>query len=332
MAKKSFKINSSLATAMNETVSAAKNNAGDLHVEIIPLHKIKLDQDNPRELNITITDITQGINKNDPLKKIKQIEKDSLSSISKSILDQGIINPVLVYKDEDSYQLIAGERRTLGSFLASKIDIPAKVLTVRPNPLKLSLLQWIENIERKDLSLGEKVNNLTKIVSAYTLKNKIAFNGIKVEELGELLGCSTQLASNYKVVMNSSKNLLSAINLGKINNLKKAALICRSPEYLESILIDECIRGATEKNLKDIVTKDKKEKINSVTNKSRDKKFTKFKLGATSNPKVAKIILDSLLLNPVFTNVKKHIEPEALSDPKYLNKVFNDLIKLLEEA
>lgn len=332
MAKKSFKINNNLANAMNETVNAAKNNAGELHIEIIPLHKIVLDQENPRELHLSITDLTKGINKEDPLKKIKLLEKESLSSISKSILDQGIINPVLVYKDGEHYKLIAGERRTLGSTLAGKTDIPAKVLTSKPNPLKLSLLQWIENIERKDLTLGEKINNLGKIVYAYTTKNNISFSEVKVEQLGNLLGCSTQLASNYKVVLNGSEKLLAIIHTGSINNLKKAALICRAPEYLETLLIDACIKGATEKDLKDIVAKDKKQQRKSTEIKSRGKPATKFKLGATSNPKVAKIILDSLLANPLLSKFKNNIEPKSLDNPKYLNKIFNDLLLLLEEA
>ena len=89
----------------------------------------------------------------------------------------------MVYKHGEKYRLIAGERRTLASILAGKADIQAKILDARPDELKISLLQWIENIERKDLSLWERLNNLEKIVHAYAESKNIPPNQVSITEL-----------------------------------------------------------------------------------------------------------------------------------------------------
>ncbi|MEM1003527.1 MAG: ParB/RepB/Spo0J family partition protein, partial [Bacteroidota bacterium] len=198
MAKKSFKIKENLAEALGDTVNSAKNNAGELYVEIIPLRKIELDPDNPRDLALSFEDLYQGISNQDETLERKNTEKEALASLTKSIKEQGIINPIVVYKYHDRYRLIAGERRTLASILAEKADIPAKVLTSRPDQLKLSLLQWIENIEREDLTLWERLRNLEKILSAYAQSKQKKVADTSPTELSQLLGCSLQQGINYR--------------------------------------------------------------------------------------------------------------------------------------
>lgn len=330
MAKKSFKINSSLVNALNETVSAAKNNAGDLNIEAISLDKVSLDPHNPRELLITITDVKNGINQTDPDRKQKLADIESLRSLSKSITEQGIINPILVYKDHEGYKLIAGERRTLASILSKKQDIPARVLSEKPDSLKYSLLQWIENIEREDLTLGEKLSNLEKIINAYASSKNQDSRETKMEDIANLLGCSNQLASNYKAVVFSTDELRSAIDNGKVKNLKKAALIARAPDDLKTLLISECSKGATEKNLKQLIV-EKNKTAPKFNLEKRGKTTTNFKLN-TKNPDTARIILDSILKHPKLTHLKKELDKGSLSEPRYVNKMFDQIIKSLEEA
>lgn len=332
MARKKFSINSNLADAMNETVSAARNNAGDLRVESIPLTKIELDPNNPRELSITINDLLTGILPNDPLKVDKNTDKDSLVSLSKSIVDQGIINPIVVYKNVDKYTLVAGERRTLASIIADKKDIPARILNEKPDELKLSLLQWIENIEREDLSLGEKLSNLKSIIGSFCkIKNK-EFNSITVEDIQALVGCAKGLASYYRTVLNAPEIITLAIKTGKINTLKKAALICKSSKEIQDSLIKACADGATEKELKSIVREFEMSKKKPVKKSAAGAPSKKFKLGSTTNPNVVRLLLESILMNPQFQSFKENVNFDSIKEPKYANKIFNELIKSLEEA
>jgi ParB family chromosome partitioning protein len=166
MTKKSFKIQANLAQALDETVNSAHNNAGELFIQAIPIKKIKIDPHNPRELELPVR-LNESIE--DLINHVPSatISKLGLDSLAESIKTQGVINPILVYKNNDHYQLIAGHRRTLAAVLAQKIDIPAKILNHKPDELQISQLQWIENIEREDLSLWERLCNLEKIVSSF---------------------------------------------------------------------------------------------------------------------------------------------------------------------
>ncbi len=332
MTKKTFKIKGNLAEALGDTVNSAINNAGELHIEIIPLRKIILDQNNPRELIINFRDLHEGFDKSDPDIQRKIAEKETLSSLAKSIVEQGIINPIVVYKENEHYQLIAGERRTLASIIANKQDIPAKILTSKPDPLKMSLIQWIENIEREDLSLWERMRNLEKIISAYsTAKNK------KSEEItptivSQLLGCSLQQAVNYNNVLNASINIKEHIKKGTIKNIEKAAFIAKSNEASEQPLLQLCLQGATLAQLKNEFKKINSEHLAEKSNTVlRNNNKAKISVETHISEKVAKNIIEIVLQNENFNHLSNEFKEINWQEKKSISNAFNRLLKLLEE-
>lgn len=328
MAKKSFKIKGSLAEALDDTVSSAKNNAGELHVEIIPLRKIELDPDNPRDLALNFEDLYQGLSKKDSAFERKNMEKEALASLAKSIKEQGIINPIVVYKYHDQYRLIAGERRTLASILAEKSDIPAKVLTTRPDQLKLSLLQWIENIEREDLTLWERLRNLEKILNAYAEAHKKDPADISPTELSQLLGCSLQQGVNYRHVLNASDELRKHIQLGEIKNIEKAAFIAKSPNKIQEMLTQACLNGSTLSELKKLSYQTHSNKVI----KGKNSQQSKINFGHTVNTQVAKIIIDTVLEHKNFQHLTSKFRDIRWDNHKSVSTAFRQLVKLLEQA
>ena len=328
MAKKSFKIRGNLAEALDDTVSSAKNNAGELHIEVIPLRKIALDPENPRDLLLSFEDLYEGISGNDTEKKRKTAEKEALNSMMKSINDQGVINPVVVYKHGEQYRLIAGERRTLSSILAGKIDIPAKVLTARPDPLKLSLLQWIENIEREDLTLWERLRNLEKILAAFVENQEKALKEITATELSQLLGCSLQQGANYRNVLSASDHLREFIKSGAIKNIEKAAFIAKSPTALQASLIQACVDGNTLSEMKKMAKANQGSKSKSTAGRPS----TKINFGSTSNTQVANTILDCVISNKSLEKYTANLGDIKWDDHKSIATAFRQLIKSLEQA
>jgi len=328
MAKKSFKIRGNLAEALGDTVSSARNNAGELHVEIIPLRKIELDPDNPRDLALSFEDLYQGILKKDDSFGRKTAEQEALASLTKSIKEQGVINPIVVYKYNDQYRLIAGERRTLASILAEKADIPARVLTSRPDQLKLSLIQWIENIEREDLTLWERLRNLEKILNAYAEAKQKKATEISPTELGQLLGCSLQQGVNYRHVLNASDELRKHIQSGEIKNIEKAAFIAKSPATLQSTLTQACLNGSTLSELKKI----SRETPSINTKPGRHNAQPKINLGSTESTKVAKTIIHTVLEHESFKHLNDRFNSIRWDDHKSIAMAFRQLVKLLEQA
>lgn len=328
MAKKSFKIKGNLAEALGDTVTSAMNNAGELHIEIIPIRKISLDPENPRDLVLGFDDLYKGLLEADKHFKRKTAEKESLSSLASSIKSQGIINPIVVYKYHDQYRLIAGERRTLASIIAERVDIPAKVLTTRPDQLKLSLIQWIENIEREDLTLWERLNNLEKILFAYAEHKNINIKDISPTDLKNLLGCSLQHAVNYHHLLNSPEILKTQIQQGEIKNIDKAAFISKSSTTIQPTLVKACLQGATLSELKKISYDS-----NSMSAISKRSDInSKIHFGFTNNVNVAKKIVETLIKSQDFQHLNDKFENIRLDDHKSITNAFRQILKLLEKA
>lgn len=329
MAKKSFKIRDNLAAALGDTVSSARNNAGELHIEIIPLRKISLDQDNPRDLALSFDDLYTGLSENDKLYKRKALELATLSSLAKSITEQGVINPIVVYKQGELYKLIAGERRTLASIIAKKSDIPAKVLTSKPDQLKLSLIQWIENIEREDLSLWERIRNLDKILLAYANGENKQPSEVIPTELARLLGCSLQQGVNYCHILNASNELRKYIQSNEIKNIEKAAVIAKSPTAIQPALIQACLAGATFVELKKLSGEVSAAQIVASTKTKNPN--TKVNLGSTKSTQTAKTIIDVVLSHRKFQHLSSSLGDVRWDDHRSVSVAFKQLLKLLEQ-
>lgn len=332
--KKSFSISNALMQGLEQTVMAAQNYSGELRIEVIPLKKLETDPDNPRDLALNFDDLHLGLAKDDKHYQRKIQEKDTLQTIAHSIKTQGIINPIVVYKHGEKYRLIAGERRALASIIAGKEDIQANVVEKKPEPLKLSLLQWIENIEREDLTLWERLRNLEKIIAAYAQENKKPPTEITPTDLSRLLGCSLPLAMNYVVVLNASAALKTLIQENSIKNLEKAAAIAKAPLIMQSQMMNSCLAGATLKQLKAIIT-DFEKKTAAATIKqsdSRGRKSSQINLGSTRNTKLAKSMFNALLEHQHAHTLKHEFAALNWEDYKAVTHAFRKLINHLEKT
>ena len=330
--KKVFSIGRSLSEGLEQTIAAAHNYSSDLRVDIIPLKKIETDPENPRSLSISLADVLTEISQDDPLYSTKLNEIESLQSLAKSIQDQGIINPILVYELNGMYRLIAGERRSLASALAKKTDIQAKIIDGKPNELKIRVLQWIENIERSDLSLMERMDNLDKIVTAFAKQKNVLPKDVKLTEISQLIGCVKSHAMNLKTVLNADDELKSLIACNKIRNLEKAALIANiNSTDVRQQAIERCINGATLKELKALIDDEKSpsKAINFLKTNVKDSKLINF--GSTANINVARVVLDSILNNSELSTLTNDFIDIDFNNPHVISQTFKVLVKKLEQ-
>jgi len=128
----------------NETVSA-KNAAA----EKISITSISPRKDQPR----------------------KNFDKESLELLADSVSKFGVLQPILVRKDEfdpTSYEIIAGERRWRAAKLAGLSDIPAVV--IESDELKTAQLSIIENVQREDLNPVEEAMAYRTLIDKFNLK------------------------------------------------------------------------------------------------------------------------------------------------------------------
>ena len=110
----------------------------------------------------------------------KQFQEEEILALSKSIENQGILQPILVRKHtskEGKYEIIAGERRWRAAQIAKAHDVPVvlKDLDDR-NALEISLM---ENLQRQDLNPLEESEGYLRLVEDF---------GNTQEEIAERLG------------------------------------------------------------------------------------------------------------------------------------------------
>lgn len=330
--KKVFSIGNALSRGLEETIESAQHYSSALRIDVIPLRKIELDPANPRDLALTLHDVQHGISQHDSEKTRKASELASLQSIAHSIKTHGIINPITVYKHGEQYRLVAGERRTLASILAGNTDIQATILDEKPDALKISLLQWIENIERSDLSLWERLTNLEKIMGAYATAKGVTTQQITITELSQLLGCVKSHAMNYKTIMNADQELKQLIVDNKIKNLEKAALIADiKAQDVRSQAIDACIAGATLKQLKNIAERAQQKLVPIKALETRGRHTTAINFGVTKNIEVAKTIIESLLTHHQLAHLAASFHNVDWSNHRTVADTFQRLLVTLEK-
>ena len=83
--RKSFSINQSLSKSLEETVSAAHDFTGELFLDVVPVERLELDPENPRELHLEFKDILEGFDPKSANAAHKTKELAGLESLSKSI-------------------------------------------------------------------------------------------------------------------------------------------------------------------------------------------------------------------------------------------------------
>ena len=109
----------------------------------------------------------------------REFDKEAINALAASIKEHGVLQPIVVTKEDGKYKIVAGERRWRASKIAGLKKIPAIIRTVdSQNRLELSI---IENAQREDL-------NAIELATAYAkLKNQ--FNR-SVEDIATKVGKS----------------------------------------------------------------------------------------------------------------------------------------------
>ena len=125
-----------------------------------------------------------SVNPNQPRREFDPI---ALQELADSIAEIGIIQPITLRKlNEDSYQIIAGERRYRASILAGLKTIPAYIRTADDeNVMEMAL---IENIQREDLNSLEIALAYQHLIEQYELTQ---------ERLSERIGKKRTTIANY---------------------------------------------------------------------------------------------------------------------------------------
>jgi ParB family transcriptional regulator, chromosome partitioning protein len=138
---------------------------------------------------------------------------DEMDQLAASIRRHGLLQPIVVSRSGDGYELIAGHRRVLAARLAGRTSVPAVVREDVSDRLELAL---IENLQRSDLNGLEVGRAYRLLMDTY---------GLTQQQLGERVGKAQSTIANTLRLLDAPQILQDALSEGKITEAHMRALL-----------------------------------------------------------------------------------------------------------
>jgi ParB family chromosome partitioning protein len=201
--------------------------------------------------------VTPGGGQEVPIQKIVpnphqprlHFDEEKLKELSESIKEHGILQPLVVTKSGDQYELIAGERRLQAAKKAGLTTVPVIVRDVtEQQKLELAI---IENIQRHNLNPIEEAKAYLRLVDEFSLPQ---------EKVAEKMGKSRSSVANTLRLLHLPVEIQRAVSEGKISEgHAKALLAIENPEkqraVFDLIIKEELTVRETETKVRSISVK-----------------------------------------------------------------------------
>ena len=171
-------------------------------------------------------------------------EDESLKELSESIKQHGVIQPIIVRKVGDKYEIIAGERRYRASKLAGIKTIPALVRNI--DDKEAAKVALLENLQRQDLS---------PIEEAKTYQTILKLDNLTQDELAKNLGKSQSAVANKLRLLNLEEDVQTALLNNEISERHARSLLPLDQEKQKELLDKIINERLTVKQLDDEIEK-----------------------------------------------------------------------------
>lgn len=186
----------------------------------------------------------------------KNFDKEKIEALAESIKEHGIIQPLIVNKENGIYYIIAGERRWRAAKVAGIKKIP--VIEKSATSKEIMELAIIENVQREDLNPVEEAEAYERLMKEYKMTQ---------EQVSSMVGKSRSAVANTLRLLNLSKKIRKSLISGEISAgqarpilaIEKATDQDKVAEYI--ILKDLSARQA-EEYVKKYISKQKKAEEN----------------------------------------------------------------------
>ena len=193
----------------------------------------------------------------------KRFDEESLQELADSIIEQGLMQPIIVRKSENNFEIIAGERRWRAAKLAKVDAIPVIVRDI--NDRTASIIALIENMQRVDLSAIEEAEGIKKMIDEF---------GMTHEEASDAVGKSRSAVSNLLRLLQLTDFVKDKLNLGDIDMGHARALISLSADQqnmvCQKIINEKLSVRKVEELIQSGITKVNNKKISKDNNKNND--------------------------------------------------------------
>jgi len=141
-----------------------------------------------------------------PYQPRKTFDADAIEELKTSIIEYGIIQPLILRRSIKGYEIVAGERRFRAAKEAGLEEIPAIVKEFDDN--KMMEIALLENLQREDLTIVEE---------AIAYKSLIEELKLTQEELSQKLGKSRSHIANTMRLLSLPAEIINYINNGELS-------------------------------------------------------------------------------------------------------------------
>ena len=157
----------------------------------------------------------------------KNFDKEKMEELKGSIKKHGIIQPIVVRKMANGYEIVAGERRLKAAKEIGLKNIPAIIKSF--NNEKSLEIALVENIQREDLNPVEQANAFKRLIDEFNLTQ---------QELAEVTGKSRALVTNTIRLLKLNPEIQKNISEGKISFGHAKLLLSIEDEEVQRAVCD----------------------------------------------------------------------------------------------
>ncbi len=180
-------------------------------------------------------------------------DEEGLKELSESIRQHGIIQPLVLRRLGDKYEIIAGERRFKAATMAGLKTVPAIISNIDDN--QSAEIALVENIQRR---------NLTPIEEAKSYRNLLDRGYMTQEQLAEKMGVSQSSIANKLRLLNLSEEVQDALLQEKISERHARSLLALPKEEQGEWLKKIISKRLTVRQLDLEIKKAKGEKVEEI--------------------------------------------------------------------
>ena len=179
-----------------------------------------------------------------PFQPRTDFDQESLSELTRSIQEKGVIQPITVRRTESGYQLISGERRLRATQAARLKQIPAYIIAVGTDEEMLELA-LIENIQREYLNSMEIANAYQRLIDECHMTQ---------DDIAKRVGKDRSTVTNFIRLLKLPTKIQDGLRKDKISMGHARALITLSNERIQLRLYERIIDGGLSvRKVEDIV-------------------------------------------------------------------------------
>ena len=190
----------------------------------------------------------------------KNFSNDDLQELANSIRETGIIQPIVVRKKGERFEIVAGERRWRSAQIANIHEVPVVVKELTDEEVvKIAI---IENVQRVDLNPVEEASSFNQLISDYNYTQ---------EKISTSLGKSRSYIANSLRLLSLPEKVLSLLREGKLTSGHGRALIgYEDAVSLASRAVKENLSVRQIESLVKVATKSGEKPINKNATRKKD--------------------------------------------------------------